>query len=1008
MKKIILFSLFSLILSTLSLTQGIVRGKIVDETGEALIGATVIQKNDPTNGTSADLDGNYSIRIKSSTPVVLIYQFIGQKTIERTVNPKNGEVIILNMVLAADTKIIDEVNVVYRVRKDDQNYVNLIRRNASVSVDMISKETLSKTGDSDVNDAMKRITGVSSVGGYISVRGLADRYIKTTINGSKIPTLDPLKNNIKLDLIPTNLIDNIMITKTMSPDLPADWAGSFVSIQTKDYPEMLTVSAKASVTFNNQSSFQDVLSSNGSKTDILGFDYSYRDINHDTYKEVEFVTDYDVSNRLYGDYLQSLGITNEEEFLNCRTCRALILNQAGLIAPSEITNTNTINDAWIEYKKSDIYADTKAILNERNSDAIEFGTNLPNNWFPKTKKTSFNYSEDIAVGNRDTLFGKQFGYIFGIKHSYGMKYDANIFREEGIYSEVSGEFSPTSSWHRAQSEEYAQLGALMNLALKFNHYNSLSFMMMANFLGNDTRQRDSGKLHWDADNIFGEYVLRHNQEYDQRRQLIYQVNSSHVFRSSKIKLTFNASYVDGDKSLPDFKSLYYGSDLQDSNMYSFKVNYEPVREFAYLKENVFEARSDLEIPIMISSKLSRKLKFGGAFTNSTRESKAYTYFMYGTFNQQTLSLPKDTYKEYFEIETFENLQNYYFQDFYDASTMSSGTQSVYAGYGMIDLNFNKYLRLSGGARAEYSYVHTDLTDYYNSGIPENIPIRNNFYGMGNPYTNKELNVLPSINGVYKIVHNEKLSIVSRVGVSQSLARPTIKEVTNTGLYDFTLEQILSGNITLKPVYINNFDFRLESYFNNRDNISVSVFYKTFENHIEIVYNPLNRSYTWVNAENIGTVRGVELEGSKRFLQYFDIMGNITYMESKVEVEEGIVSGETTSTRPLYGQSPYIINGTFSYTADSIGLKASLSYNIQGPKLAYVTLGITQPDVYEMPRHRLDFKISKTLGKHWISDFSIRDILGTSVVWAYDNNNFGTKYKNYSYGTSYKFGIAYKL
>ncbi len=85
-----------------------------------------------------------------------------------------------------------------------------IKQNSPTSIDYISSETARKAGDSRVSDAVRKVPGVSTVGSFVSVRGLADRYIKTTVNGSRIPTLDPFTNNFRLDIFPVGLIDNLI------------------------------------------------------------------------------------------------------------------------------------------------------------------------------------------------------------------------------------------------------------------------------------------------------------------------------------------------------------------------------------------------------------------------------------------------------------------------------------------------------------------------------------------------------------------------------------------------------------------------------------------------------------------------------------------------------------------------------------------------------------------------------------------------------------------------------
>jgi len=86
-----------------------------------------------------------------------------------------------------------------------------------------------------------------------------------------------------LDLFPASLVDNIVITKTANPDLPGDWAGAYLSVETKDYPEKLSVNVETSFGYNEQTTFKDVVSSQRSSTDWLGYDNNLRDINHNDF-----------------------------------------------------------------------------------------------------------------------------------------------------------------------------------------------------------------------------------------------------------------------------------------------------------------------------------------------------------------------------------------------------------------------------------------------------------------------------------------------------------------------------------------------------------------------------------------------------------------------------------------------------------------------------------------------------------------------------------------------------
>ena len=258
--------------------QGTVRGKVTDNLGETVIGATIVLKSDPSKGVITDFDGNYSIAIPTASPDTLVISFVGFQTVLKRVNPKGGEVIILNIDLIPKDFELNQVEIIARANKSGDYYMEKIKKNSATSIDYISSETMRKVGDSQLSSSVQRVTGVSSVGGFVTVRGLADRYVQTAVNGGRIPTLDPFTNNINLDIFPSKLVDNLVITKTGSPDLPGDWTGAFISIETTDYPDKLEVSAKTTFGYNTNATFQDIYASERSKTDWLGWDNGFRDI----------------------------------------------------------------------------------------------------------------------------------------------------------------------------------------------------------------------------------------------------------------------------------------------------------------------------------------------------------------------------------------------------------------------------------------------------------------------------------------------------------------------------------------------------------------------------------------------------------------------------------------------------------------------------------------------------------------------------------------------------------
>jgi outer membrane receptor protein involved in Fe transport len=269
-------------LSTLTLAQtGTVRGVVYDgSTGEPLIGAFV-KVQDNSSGGSTDLEGNFSLTLAPGTYSIIISFVTFQTVTISEVIVKAGETTVLdNISLKEDAAMLDEVVISSQALRTSESAIVKIKRNSPMLVDGISSAKFRQTGDSDASQAIKRVTGVSVEGGkYVFVRGLGDRYTKTTLNNVDIPGLDPDRNSIQIDIFPTNLIDNLVIQKTATADMPADFTGGSINIETKDFPEEKVFNISMGMSYNPAMHFnKDYFIGDGGKTDWLGFDDGTREL----------------------------------------------------------------------------------------------------------------------------------------------------------------------------------------------------------------------------------------------------------------------------------------------------------------------------------------------------------------------------------------------------------------------------------------------------------------------------------------------------------------------------------------------------------------------------------------------------------------------------------------------------------------------------------------------------------------------------------------------------------
>jgi outer membrane receptor protein involved in Fe transport len=145
-------------------------------------------------------------------------------------------------------------------------------------VDALGKDDFAVTGDSGVVDALARVTGVTIVDDkYVYVRGLGERYSSTLFNNATLPSPDPSRRVVPLDLFPSGVMEQLSITKTYAPHLPGDFSGGSLQLTTRSIPSQRTVSLKLAVEHNTETTYRETLWPEGDDADWTGFEGGFRD-----------------------------------------------------------------------------------------------------------------------------------------------------------------------------------------------------------------------------------------------------------------------------------------------------------------------------------------------------------------------------------------------------------------------------------------------------------------------------------------------------------------------------------------------------------------------------------------------------------------------------------------------------------------------------------------------------------------------------------------------------------
>ncbi len=184
-----------------------------------------------TIGAATDIDGNFRITNIPPGTYSLIASMLGYSKYTVTEIKLNaGDEKKLDISLVSEAFETEEVVVSAEALKNTETSVLKVQQNSSNVVDGVSAEMISKNNSSDGSDVLKRMTGVTiSEGKYAYVRGVGDRYNNTLLNGSSIPSTDPEKRSFSYDIIPAEMIQNVITSKTFTPDKPGDFTGGLGS-----------------------------------------------------------------------------------------------------------------------------------------------------------------------------------------------------------------------------------------------------------------------------------------------------------------------------------------------------------------------------------------------------------------------------------------------------------------------------------------------------------------------------------------------------------------------------------------------------------------------------------------------------------------------------------------------------------------------------------------------------------------------------------------------------------
>ena len=247
----VFFLILLLVLSTMTALAGNIKGTVLDkQTKEPLTGAT-IQITGTAQGVVADIDGNYTLNVNDGTYTITV-RYIGYKDILLNSIKVKAET-LLNFEMESDAQALGEVSVVAKKNLKGERALQMERQKATLAIENLGAKEMSIKGISNVEEGVKKITGISiASAGQLIVRGLGDRYSTTTLNGLPIASPNPDNKLIPLDIFPASTVQNITVSKVYDASAFADYSGAHIDISTKENvgSDFLSISFNAGGKFN--------------------------------------------------------------------------------------------------------------------------------------------------------------------------------------------------------------------------------------------------------------------------------------------------------------------------------------------------------------------------------------------------------------------------------------------------------------------------------------------------------------------------------------------------------------------------------------------------------------------------------------------------------------------------------------------------------------------------------------------------------------------------------------
>ena len=939
--------------------EGTISGRVLDRsTGDPIIEAGV-EVTQTGKRVRTDLDGKYKLTVPPGTYELRIFAplYTGARLQNVVVRPKAVTTTDANL-LPEGKASVEVVEVVAQADKAAEATQLLERKNSPVVSDNVAAETIRKSPDSNAGEIVKRVPAVTIQNNkYVFVRGLGERYSGALLNGSRLPSTDPNRRVVPMDLFPADFIQSLNILKSYTPDLPGDFSGGLVDIRLKDYPEKLSYTLGATMGGNTYATFRTF----------------------DTYHGSE------------GDY-----------FGGGEGARAL----PGLI-PDQLLGTPPSAQGRV------------------------YASSFKDIWNIHDKVAPPNFGLNFSIGDSKGPVGAQLGGIYTTEYKARPNEFAQVFTNLKSTAPGGGfGLTPAGDLGGSRDTFETRLGGVWTSAWQPSATDKVTFRALVN---RSTFDEVLNGVGCDRNQIAGttcnQLISQYRLQYTVDQLGFGQLGGEHHLDIADVNWRTAISQTTEDQPDTRFVSYNLGQPRQ-INAANDPGSESLERLFSNLDEHLSDSTIDVTAPFKTAlpftdvwTGLPAKFKFGTAYS-----------YRHRTFDFRRFLYDRITYVGIDPSQSAETLLvpenigvNFKFREGTRPKDSFTASQDIAAGYAMFDLpilpgsraedgQLVNQLRLVAGTRVEYSYIATQSFSDLNEPVQTTI---------------NEIDPLPGINLIYSPREDTNV----RLSYSRTVSRPEFRELTPTEFPVPNGERTVIGNPFLTSATIDSVDLRWEKFLSPLELLSAGFFYKEMSNPIEqiVIGQSDGEADSFKNADN-ATLYGFEVEARKNlgfltsqyqrlhldageWLSHLSLLSNVAYINSTVNVGTAnlndplcrqdpkfCVQVQTSSSRSLQGQAPYVVNAAAEYEIPAWQGVARLLYNTVGERIVAAGTG-NLPDINEQPRNQLDFVLLGKInpfGTPLTAKFGAENILNDG----YRQTQADQVVHRYRTGVKLTFGISY--